>query len=337
MSLPLRTLPVALLHGALTAVTAKGHLSEDVIDTLLRNAGIAPALLRETGARITVLQYGDFIRLLAERLEDEALGFFSRPLRRGSFALVARATLGAPSLYLALRRAAHTFRVLQGDAAIFAVEDGPLTGVVLEFPNPEVGQHNFIHELLLRIFWQLLAWLNEGKLPPRRVDFSFDQPAYAALYALVFPAPLQFRQRRTAIWFDSAALKTPVRRDEEAFRIMMQKVPANVIVPQPGDQQTSARVRALLQQSEPEWPDLEAIARRIHWSTSTLQRRLAAEGTSFQNLKDQLRRDLAVERLTTTSMPLSYIAVQLGFADATAFSRAFKVWTGSTPRSYRQR
>ncbi|SCU91258.1 Ornithine utilization regulator (fragment) [Cupriavidus necator] len=75
----------------------------------------------------------------------------------------------------------------------------------------------------------------------------------------------------------------------------------------------------------------------MHISASTLQRRLAVEGTSFQSLKDQLRRDLAIERLSTSSTPVSQLAAQLGFADTTAFNRAFKVWTGSTPGSYRRR
>lgn len=326
-----------MLHGALAGVTARGRLTDADIDHLASAAGIPPALFAQSGSRITAEQYSEFLRLLVDKLGDESLAFFSRPLRSGSFALVGRSALGAPTLAVALRRAAHTFRVLQPDVAVTAAQAGPLAGIALEFPNPDVGQHNFIHELLLRIFWQFLAWLNGGKLRPRRVDFSFDQPSYAALYALVFPAPIEFNQPRTAIWFDSQSLQAPVRRDEDAFRAMMARAPGNVVVPQPADHLTSTRARALLLQAEPEWPDLDAIASRMHVSSSTLQRKLAAEGTTFQHLKDQLRRDLAVVRLTTTSLPLSHIAEQLGFADATAFSRAFKLWTGSTPRSYRGR
>ncbi len=87
----------------------------------------------------------------------------------------------------------------------------------------------------------------------------------------------------------------------------------------------------------PDWLDLATMADRLHMSVSALQRHLAAEDTSFQTLKDQLRRDLAIERLNTTQVPLATLAADLGFADSAAFQRAFKTWTGSAPGSYRAR
>jgi AraC-like DNA-binding protein len=72
-------------------------------------------------------------------------------------------------------------------------------------------------------------------------------------------------------------------------------------------------------------------------AASTLQRRLAADGTSYQALKDALRRDLAIVRLNTSTVPLAALAEELGFADSAAFQRAFKQWTGSPPGAYRRR
>ena len=71
-------------------------------------------------------------------------------------------------------------------------------------------------------------------------------------------------------------------------------------------------------------------------SNSTLQKHLANEGTSFQSLKDTLRRDIAVVRLNTSSVSLAALADELGFADSAAFQRAFKSWTGSAPGNYRR-
>ncbi len=71
-------------------------------------------------------------------------------------------------------------------------------------------------------------------------------------------------------------------------------------------------------------------------STATLQRRLANEGTSFQSLKDELRRDTAIVRLNTSTVSLAALAFELGFADSAAFQRAFKGWTGSAPGTYRR-
>ena len=70
-------------------------------------------------------------------------------------------------------------------------------------------------------------------------------------------------------------------------------------------------------------------------SPSTLQRRLALEGISYQSLKDELRRDTAITRLTNSTVSLTQLAFELGFADSAAFQRAFKGWTGSAPGAYR--
>lgn len=332
-----QTLPILLVHRTLAGARAHGALTDDAIATLVDAAGIPPALLDESGARITAQQYEALFTLLIRELDDECVGFLSRPFQRGSFALVSRSMLGAPSLELALRRGAHAFRLLQHDLAMHCVKDGRLAGFSLEARDAQAGAQPFLLEMLARVFWLMLAWLNRGRLPIERIDFSFDQPAYAASYSAIYPAPLQFGQPRTAVWFDAEALQAPVRRTEDELRASLQRAPGNVILPRPGEYALTDRVKGMLKQSAPDWLDLDEVANRLHVSGSTLQRRLALEGTSFQSLKDKLRRDLAIERLTTSKTPVAQLAVDLGFADATAFNRAFKLWTGSTPSSYRRR
>lgn len=331
------TLSIVSVQGLLCGLLRRGVETPEWIDAALAAAGIDPALLDEAGARVTAGQYAALLAVLVQRRNDEGLGLFSRRLRHGSFALVARSALGAPSLAVALRRAAHTFSLLQDDVSMRCVRKDELTGLVLDFHEPQTAGQNFLHELLLRAFWQLLAWLHGGRLPPRQFDFGFDQPSYAAIYAQIFPGPLQFAQAHSAVWFDTALLATPVRRDEQALRAAWHNVIPSLIVPRPGEHAFSARVSERLQLTSPAWPDLETIAGRLHVSTSTLQRHLASEGTSFQALKDRLRRDLAIVRLTTSTVPIAALAAELGFADSAAFQRAFKGWTGSAAGSYRQR
>lgn len=107
-------------------------------------------------------------------------------------------------------------------------------------------------------------------------------------------------------------------------------------MPRHREEMTSARVRGHLQHTQPGWPDLAATADALHMSVSTLQRRLATEGTSFQALKDELRRDIAIVRLNTSKVPLAALAQEPGFTDSAAFQRAFKGWTGSAPGTYRR-
>jgi len=209
-------------------------------------------------------------------------------------------------------------------------------GFTLRFADPALAQSVPLHELLLRVLWRLFAWLAGGKLSVARFDFAFPSPSYASSYGKIFTAPLRFEQQRSGFWFDADTLTRPVRRDKAAVKAYLADARSNVILPPRDGDLISARVRRHLQHSQPAWADLAATAEALHMAASTLQKRLAADGTSFQALKDALRRDLAIVRLHTSAVPLVALADELGFADSAAFQRAFKSWTGSAPGAYRR-
>lgn len=325
------TVPIAFVKGMLSGVRSRGLCCE----VFLADAGIDPDLLAQSGARVTADQYLALFQSLTDRLDDDLLGFLSHPLRRGSFALIVRSAAGEDTLGSAMRRAGRTFGLLQTEVELQLVQAGPLAGLRLHFNDPAAAQLVFLHELLLRSFWRLLAWLAGGRLPAERFDFAFANPPYAGSYGKIFPAPLRFEQQQSAFWIDARHLQQPVRQDKAALRSFLADARANVIVPRRTDL-VSERVRLHLQKAQPAWPDLGATAAALHMAASTLQRRLASDGTSFQALKDALRRDLAIVRLNTSSVPLAALADELGFADSAAFQRAFKHWTGSSPGAYRR-
>ncbi|WP_428313044.1 AraC family transcriptional regulator [Hydrocarboniphaga sp.] len=326
------TISIAFVLGMLQGVRERGEDGADY----LRDAGIAPELLEQPAGRVTAEQYVALFRSLTERRNDDMLGLLSRPLRRGSIALVFRAATSAGTLEMAMRRAAHTFGLLQDDIALEPVHDGALSGWALRFSQGSREQLRFLHEVLLRVFWRLLAWLAGGRLPVARFDFAFPVPEHASSYSLVFPAQLLFEQPRSAIWFDAELLQQPVRRDEQALKEFIANAQTYVILPRRGLDDMGSRIRSYLQRMQPAWPGLAACAEAVHMSTATLQRRLAQEGTSFQSLKDDLRRDLAISRLNTSAVSVAALASELGFADSAAFQRAFKNWTGSAPGPYRR-
>ena len=331
------TIPIAFVQGLLAGVRARGGAPE----CFLEDAGIDPELLAQAGARVTASQYVALFQSLTDRLDDDLLGFLARPLRRGSFALIVRSAAAEDTLEAAMRRAARTFGLLQTDVTMEVVkegvDEGSLAGLVLRFDDATAASLPPLHELLLRSFWRFFAWLVGGKLPVRRFDFAFACPTYAGSYSRIFPAALRFEQARSGFWIDAAQLQQPLVRDKAAVKAFLADARSNVIVPPREEDLVSTRVRQLLQRSQPDWPELATVADELHMAASTLQRRLAANGTSFQALKDELRRDLAIVRLHTSAVPLAALALELGFADSAAFQRAFKNWTGSAPGAYRQR
>lgn len=332
MTHPPSTISISFVHSMLQGVHARGL----AVDCFLNDAGIAPELLEQASSRVTVEQYVELFKSLVERLDDDLLGLQSRALKRGSFALMARSAMGAPTLEVAIRRIARTYRLLQDDVLMEIVCDGALVGFTLRFTDPAARWSNFLPELLLRVFWRLLAWLVGGKLPIARFDFAFERPHYVESYNRVFPAPLAFGCAQSGFWFDASYLQHRVRQDEESLFKFLSNAQSNVLLPRRNLDTVSASVRCHLQQTVPQWPDMAATASSLHMSGATLQRRLASEGTSFQALKDALRRDIAVVRLNTSTLPLATLACELGFSDSASFQRAFKGWTGSAPGAYRR-
>lgn len=326
------TLSITFVHNMLQGVRARGQ----AVDCFLQDAGIAPELLAQAGARVTPAQLVALFESLVERLDDDGLGLQSRALKRGSFALIARSALSAPTLEVAMRRMARTYRLLQDDVALEIRHDAALAGLALRFTHPALSESNFLHELLLRVFWRLLAWLAGGKLPIARFDFAFECPPYAESYGRAFPAPRAFAQPQSAFWFDAAYLQRRVRQDEQSLSQFLSRAQSHILLPPRTRHTLSASVRSHLLQTRPQWPDMAATAQSLHLSGATLQRRLAAEGTSFQLLKDGLRRDIAVLRLHNSAVPLAALADELGFSDSASFQRAFKGWTGSAPGTYRR-
>ncbi|TAM09388.1 MAG: AraC family transcriptional regulator [Nevskiaceae bacterium] len=302
----------------------------------LAEVGIAPALLAADDARVTGEQYALLFRLLIERREDEALGFLSRRLRRGSFALTARSALGAASLGVAIRHAGHTLGLLQDDFQLRVRRQGKLAAVVLHFMNVEVARSAFVHEMLLRVYWELFVWLGGGHVRAIRFDFAYPGASKPQRYGGVFRGPIRSGCDETAVWFDAVWLNAPVRRDARALRAYLADAETHVILPQRFDERVSGRVRTYLDRQRPVWPDLAATAGFLHMSTATLQRRLAAERTSFLALKNEFRRDVAMTRLSTSRVSVVELAQELGFSDATTFQRAFKGWTGRSPGAYRE-
>lgn len=328
---PVSTISIVFVRGLLSALLQRGT---DPGEWLLR-AGISPGFLKEDAARVTSAQYTALFRVLVEALDDEGIGFFSRPLRRGSLALVIRSTLGARTAGAALKRILNGLQLLQEDVRFAFVTRGERVGVQMEIPPAYLPERIFIHEMLLRILLSITAWLHGAHLKKLVFDLATPRPRYAAEFTRLFPGEVHFDQARTALWFDAAVLNQSMRHDETSLRLFLERTPEAIIVPERRQLGASGRVRKCLLAGRPQWRSLEEVADALHMAVSTLQRHLASEGTSFQALKDELRRDVAIARLNSSTTPLAALALELGFSDSATFQRAFKTWTGSAPGAYR--
>jgi len=307
---------------------------------MLECAGIASQLMKESGARIPIARFSTLYRLINEQLDDEGFGLFSRPLRPGYFEFMCRSAMSAATLEEALQRILRYQNIVMDDFVV-ALEKTPSAALLAISQLRALAVNHsgrvFAIEWLLRVIHGIASWLVARPVALEQVAFPYPPPAHAAEYELVFAPCCSFDAAQLTARFPLEVLNLPVRRDEAALRLFLVDAPASITTLYRRERVLATRVRDALRSALPEHRPLPEIARSLFLSPRSLHRRLMEEGTSFQAIKDSLRRDLASEWLSKTQRPLSRIAADLGFADASAFYRAFSSWTGTGPRQYRQR
>jgi AraC-like DNA-binding protein len=323
----------AFVRGMLAGAAHVGH---DPAALLAAVSLPADCLVSDT-ARVPLADYAALYNHINATLDDEAFGLFSTPMRVGCFEFLCRATIIAPHLEEALLRSIRFLRVVLPDMDIRIRRDSDSAVLEISERQPLHIERIFAYEWLLRLLHGLACWLVGRGIALDAVDFPYPRPAHAEDYALIYTANSRFDAPCLAARIAGNLLELPVRRDEAALQRFLDGAPGKLTMLYRRDRELVLRVRDHLRNALPDLPELNETAAALQMSPRTLNRRLEDEGSSFRAIKDALRRDIALARLTKTSQPVAAIAAELGFSDPSAFFRAFVGWTGSSPSAYRRR
>ncbi len=327
------TIAICFVAEALQSVRDRGLNS----DEMLSNVGLAPSLLQVPQARVSAKHYGALWRNIALALDDEFFGQDSRRMKSGSFAMLCHAAVACKTLGQALERSLRFYSLILDDISGALVREATEARIELHERVAGAGQRVFAHELLLLMLYGVSCWLVGRRIPILRAEYSFPEPAHSAEYRLMYCADLRFDRPNTAIAFEATHLDLPVLQNERSIKEFLRTAPESILLKYKNGSSLSARVRRRLRQFEPgQVPDFEGLAGELNLTPATMRRRLHEEGTSYQSIKDQLRRDLAIGYLSDTDRSVMEIALELGFSERSAFHRAFRKWTGASPGEFRR-
>ena len=305
---------------------------------LLQRAGISAALLEAPLARVSQEQYARLLRVVQRALRDEFWGLCSQPLRLGSFAQCCRLLIHTPTLADALRVG---FRYFHGELPDFVARLGVadrLATVRIVTPLPPEPSLLYAERTFLFFTFGLASWLAARRIPLTAVGYRGPPPPNVAETTRAFQAKVRYGQPHFSLSFDARWLQLPMVQNTQSLREFLHQAPANLLVKYRDKASVTERIRRQLRSHlRGEMPSLDEVGRVLGMTPQTLRRRLREEGQGFQSLKDNLRRDAAIEYLARPDMTLLDIADQIGFSEASTFHRAFKKWTGVAPGEYRHR
>ena len=300
----------------------------------LKKAQITPSELKKSEHRITAWQMETLSGAAMQELDDEALGAFSRKLPWGSYGMLARASLTAPSLGIALQRWCRHHALLTDDMVLRVVVSGDAAAITVQQRQPgQIGEFGLVH--VLRNIHGLACWYVDSRIPLQAARFPFEAPPHQDAYPHLFPTALQFQAAQAEIRFDARYLALPLRRDEKALQHMLKRALPLTVLPYRRDRLLAQRVRQALAQPVTPAHNADMLAAALNLSPRSLHRQLQEEGVSLQQLKDEVRSDRAKDLLLRTAKPIKQIAAASGFRNEKSFIRAFRDWSGMSPGAFR--
>ena len=314
------------------------------VDSIFGNSGIAPDM---AGAPTLKVKLSAYCRLFEEASRQVKAGRFGR----GNFGLWfgqqfqprdlgmwGYAAISAPNLGTALDNLVRLFHFHQESSAMRLARgaDGTMR-LEYQIYASEIVERRQDAELSLGMFANVMRDCCGPKWAPLEVHFEHPRPEFWREHEDAFDAPVYFSQPTNALVFRPELLERHMPGSDLQLMTMMQTCLESLGSHRSSDEGLVERVKTAIRVSLPRgYPSLERIASDLRIAPASIQRELAGQGLTYKDAIEATRQSLARMYLDQHQLPLTEIALLLGYSELSAFTRAFTRWTGVSPRAYRK-
>ena len=324
-------IPIPQVLLLLEAAKRSGVSSEE----LLSESSIDPRLLKDGDAGIDKKLFIQLMLAVMRRTEDEFMGFGEgRVSKPGTFSMMAHAVINCATLEKAIRRGIKFYELF----------DLTIVGRLLQTPDEasirfvsraEVNFRPYILEAVVFLTVRFLSWLIGQQIVPKRINLDFpalDDGEYAAQ----FPCQVHYKQTHCEILLDSRYMAMPLVQNALSLSKFLRSSLEELMDGDIKNASLNAQIRSIISKEfGNNFPDFSVVCEKLAMTPQTLRRRLKDENTSYQEIKDTIRKDASIYYLSKPELTIDEIALLMGFSEASSFHRAFKKWTGKTPSAYR--
>lgn len=313
-------------------------------DAALREARVDPATLNDLSAHVSLDAFESVLRALIVRNPDPALPLkMACEAQPGTFGIVSFIAMVAPTLADVIERAVVFERLLGDFASTRSEVRGDQVLMIWDCRLRDAGVRRAMTDGVLAAWVVYARWLlNDPELAPVEVLLAHEEPASAAhraVYERVFSAPVKFAQAVSGIVMPASVMSRRLRQpDPVVFQALDAHARQRLAGIQADADPVAARVAHAIREciNEDGLPRKERVAERLEMNPRTLLRRLQEQGTTYQDVLDEVRRGLALELARDATLSQEAIATRLGFSDIRSLQRYFRRWTGMTFGQYRE-
>ena len=300
------------------------------------SCGIDPGLLEDPNARLGRSRILALWRELARRVDDPNPGLhLAERVRPRAANVVTYLMMSSRTLREGLERLIRYQRILGENSRVQLKDEGSEAFIEVDFGSEELPPDRHEIEYWVVVIAKYCAFITDLELDLLEVRFRHAAPADVSEHERIFGTRPRFGAETCGLRIASSDLdRRSVHANPaiaEAHQAFADEYLSSLDVAS-----TTRRLRELMVSVIEKGPlELQALAKQLRISARTLQRRLADEDTSYREVVDDLRRDIALDQLRRTDAPIQEIAYLTGFSALSPFYRAFRRWTGGTPAEHR--
>jgi AraC-like DNA-binding protein len=325
---------VAVTTGLLDAITAAGGNP----DQILRGLGLERSVLTNPEGFISTSTLARLLEEAARVTADDCFGLhFGERYNPKNIGPLIYVALNSPTIRAGIENVERYLKVHNEAAKWFFTVEGERAYIRYEVADLGIEAPRQYNEASMAIALNTFRIMAGSHWKAQEVQFAHKAPAQTSEHLRVFGAPVLFDCATNAFVIEREFLERQIpAADPRLYRILKQYLERVLNEMPPEDDLLASVRRAIGELMRDGDPKLTRVAKKIAMSPRTLQRRLKEYGVDFKKLMDDTRRRFALNYLRARKNTLTEVAYLLGYSELSAFNRAFKRWTGSTPLDYRR-
>ena len=318
----------------MNAAVARGVVAA----ALYQAASLDPASLAGPEQRIPFAKLVSFYELAAALTGDEAFGLHvGENIDATAFDVLGYSVINSANLGEGLARAVRYHSIWTDGAALDLQDHGARVVLNYQYLDPSIREHRHDAEMTFAAIIALGRAVTDTDWHPEYVNYQHSKPRDVSEHQRIFRCRIRFGTESNEFVVNSSVLRLPIKRADPRLCAVLDQHAEALLTRYPYHNDLIGRTREIIRNElNGGNPAIEGVAHKLGMSPRTLQRKLREHDTSHQHLLDDLRKNLALRYLDEPSMAIGEVAYLLGFSESSAFHRAFKRWTGQTPREYRR-